>query len=160
MISRHYRCVDDDKLSDEPQLNLFYDLLDSFHLYLLHMDDIGLRTYDQKQDKNNSDHDKMADNESYDPEFAQMAIAISSTRDSSERFQRISVPKYKIEIGDVTENEPNENIQTDEEYTVTYLDSLINHLHEQNVNSDTISKLVKYFKEEQYETEAIDLDLL
>ena len=144
--SRHYRVenIKTINLNLDPSLTVYIDTLDSFHFYLLHLHQVGLRFIDSTpDDANATQYD-----EAYDAEFARVRDNILSTKDSSNRFNRISAGhKFKLK----TEEEHKGNI--------TYLDSMVDDLLQKNVNEDIIMKLINYLKQEQYDTKSMDIDL-
>ena len=64
-------------------------------------------------------------NEYYDPEFARYHDQISLTRDTTNKFDRISSDKNKYKINQVDNNDIIDADGNDE----TYLDSLIDYLY-------------------------------
>ena len=109
--SRHYRVSADHGsygLFDDPQLNLFCDIMDSFHHYLIHLHDIGMRIgkhkYEDVDDKQN--------------EFASITEMMNSIQTTTSTLSQISSgSKFKIDIGNENQNSC-ENVET-------YLDVLI-----------------------------------
>ena len=158
--SRHHRVADVNKLSDDPQLNVYCDTMDSLHFYSLHAFDVGMRAIQREydNDKFTNNDDVNANTESYDSEFARVTKIISATQSSSDRFERVSdATKFNIEVGDTIENEENDEYEEVEE-DMTYRDEIIVHLYIMEIEEDIITKLVQYFKKEQYDTESIDFD--
>ena len=160
--SRHYRVKDSKKhhVRMDPNLRFYADSLDSFHFYLFHLRQIGLRCINiNSANDNDANHNEYKI--SYDPEFAQFRDDISSTQDSSERFNRVSPGnKFDIKINDQFQDQQNEQEEDhDSENNITYLDSMIDDLHHQNVDEAIVSKLVLYLIREKYDTESVDLDL-
>lgn len=158
--ARHYRIPDSDdkhqnmKLSD-PYLNLYYNTMDSFHYYLFHLFQGGLRIARQPDNNIYDTDDHKSNNKSYDPAFSRMVNIIGSTRTNSIRFDRISSGnKYKIEMqSDVT------GTNMDEAQGTTYLDGLFKQLYEKDFKQQTISKLYAYLKNEGFDTESMDIDI-
>ena len=155
--NRHYRITDqqhsmtgDVNLIDL-NINLFCDTLDSFHYYLLHLFQAGFRVADGKYDSEGSSG---PDIETYDSEFARIAKAISSTREATIRFSRISSTKYSISANC-------DEIKDDKDETdgITYLDSVFSHLEQIGIESSIITKLYVYLRHERYDTESMYNDI-
>ena len=163
--SRHYRVnipSNTTKTSKmDPHLQLYANTMDSLHFYLSHLHDVGLRCLSQEEDDHDTDDNiNNKNNESYDPEFARIGSIISSTRSSSDRFNRVSSGnKFNIEMDDAIQNEEDQIEIDDDESSVTYLDFLMEEIYWMDVNEDVITKLINYMKQEQFETESMDLDL-
>ena len=158
--SRHYRAPNINEnmsIQLDPALKLYGDTVDSFHFYLLHLHELGLRRI--KKDETKTDNDDTNNDDSYDSEFAEIADVISNARSSTNRFSRLSSSnKFNIKTGGaikIKSDQP-ENLVSD---NVTYLDVLIEHLHEMKIEKDAILRLINYLKKEQYDTETLDLDL-
>ena len=157
--SRHYRVKTDDNNSDniDPNLRLYGDSLDSFHFYLFHLYQVGLRCIEYKEDDYVDDRkeDKL-----YDAQFARIQKVISSTRGSSDRFKRVSPGnKFNLKVEETIQNEEDQKEYQVNECDITYLDTLWQHLYEMKVPEDVILRLVNYSKEKEYETESMDMDL-
>ena len=152
--NRHYRIdnTEDTKLSDS-NMSVYIDIMDSFHYYIFHLFVTGFRFIDQGKDDEIDDSKDNDHSASYDPEFAKMEEAISSTRAVSDRFDRISSGiKYNI-------NGTNTESEGDESQGITYLDTIFQHLQQINIPNDVISRLYNYLKEHKFDTEAMDMDL-
>ena len=158
--TRHYRLGNDKLINNDvdPYLLLYKDTLDSFHCYLWHLYDVGLRCIRQKEEKQMQDTDVNNGTllESSDPEFGRISDIVSSTRGSSNRLDRISSRnKFNIEMTQVAPSKK----MTDDAYDATYLDGVFRHLYESGVLNEMILKLMRYLKREQYDTESMDWDL-
>lgn len=158
--NRHYRVGHYDtyntkqlKTSD-PKVTVFRDLMDSNHYCLFHLIETGLRCVDNGNQNDVFDEkEEIQYKESYDPEFAKMRRIISSTRDTSDRFNRISSSnKYNI---DTTTDQGS----TDESNGITYLDVIFEYLQDIKIPDPTIEKLYYYLQQEAFETESMDIDL-
>ena len=105
--SRHYRvqniCITKDDM--DPNIRFYASTLDSFYFYPSHLHHVELRCIEREEDLIEDDDTK---DDSYDPEFARIHDIISSTREASNRFNRVS-PESKFNHG------TDESIQTEEE---------------------------------------------
>ena len=154
--TRHYRVKESNNpnVRMDPNLRFYTESLDSFHFYLFHLRHVGLRCIDSANNNGGTDNHY---EKSYDPAFAQFRDNISSTHDSSERFNRVSPGnKFHIEMNDQFQDPQN---QQEEEDHITYLDSMIDDLYDQNVDEAVILRLVNYLLREKYDTESADVDL-
>ena len=153
-------------LSD-PYLNVYCNIMDSLHHYLFHLYDTGFRFLNNN---NGEEEEKEKEKElqdpykCYDETFATMNKKISSTRDASRRFSRISSGgKYHIEAGINPNKNTNENTNINtkkqKQKGKTYLDTIYDHLKKLKINKKSILRLKRYLNEEEYDTEAMDLDL-
>ena len=159
--TRHYRIQNDNNILNniDPRLNPYQDTLDSFHFYLMHLHHVGLRCIPSNETSvqdNDAKDDKTQREESYDPEFARIGRIITSTRNASNRFNRISSGnKYNIEMGNNIETE----VQQKDNDNMTYLDTVVEHLYKVNIQNDSILRLVNYLKNEKFDTESMDMDV-
>ena len=109
--SRLYRVPDQsskinifDKEDKESSLPVVIDIIDSIHHFLMHIFECGLRDIGDNRPNDDSDVEKEK-NEYYDKEFARMSARISSTRNNTQRFNRINTSnKFNINIGNKSNN--------------------------------------------------------
>ena len=157
--SRHYRVKynkEHENKSDDVYLNLFCDTMDSCHYYLLHLFTAGLRVVTKTRDDNDDNIDNVEDpdDQCFDPEFARIGDIISSTRSKSERFDRVSTGnKFNIELSGKGVRNKNEDDN------ITYLDAVFDHLYDIKIKKDAIQRLKVYVKLQEFDTEAMDIDL-
>ena len=159
--SRHYRVENNNNIKDnmDPHLRFYTDTLDSFHFYISHLHHVGLRYIQHQQDDHYHDDKKQDHDQLYDHQFARIHNIISSTRNASNRFNRVSVgSKFNIEVNKTIQNEQDQDEHDVNEYDHTYLDTLWQHLYKLKIKEDVILKLVNYSKYEEYDTETMNMD--
>ena len=115
--NRHYRIHNnDERLQIDPKLNVYCDTLDSLHVYLLHSHGFGMRIIDDKKNDDGFNRDDQKhENRYYDPEFARYKNILSSTTESTQRFDRITSGNNKYKINQVERDDiidDNENGNT------------------------------------------------
>ena len=104
---RHHRVENNRPVNEnvkiDPHLKIYGETLDSFHVYLLHLYHVGLRCIHKSfDDEHGTGADNMQD-DSYDMELARLRNMMLTTRDSSNRFDRMSPGnKFNIEINDTS----------------------------------------------------------
>ena len=105
------RVINDNENTMDPNLNFYKTTFDSLHFYLLHLFDVGLRTFRNEIKKNNEkeeeeeikgDEDEV-DDKCFDIEFAEIVKAINNRRDISDSFDRFK-SNNKFNICVVTES--------------------------------------------------------
>ena len=105
-------------------------------------------------------YDKEHVDQCYDAKFARMRMKIRATGEQTRRFNRISSgQKFRMksnEGSDANSTHGNDAVDT---VGITYLDSVIQHLEDNNVKQEAITELVKYLKEHQFDTESLDNDI-
>ena len=159
--SRHYR-VDHDRTSiksdTDPCLVQAIDTMDSFHYYLFHLFSTGFRIDPNSIDPENVENKESQTDGSYDAELARVGNIISSTKESTQRFHRITGGS-KFKIGADKDSETS-IMYDDEQESFTFLDTVFDHLQQTDgIKQDEISKLALHLKEQKYDTESMDIDL-
>ena len=166
--SRHYRIMVENSSNDkictntrDPYLNIYCDTMDSLHYYLCHLFQAGLR-YDRNSGKNmdlsSKDNQQIDFDNCYDAEFERIGNSISKTQKASNRFKRISSgTKFNIEVNeDVIQDMASDDEEND---GITYIDSVFNQLVDHNIDQQVWTRLMKYLKIQEFDTESMDLDL-
>ena len=145
--------------TDDNELYFYIDIMDSLHFHLLHLYDSNLRISKKNainHDYNDDEKDEKRDTEYFDAEFSQKQQLISKRRTASARFERINSNKSsKFTMKSDDQYEDNDG------QTMTGLDSIYHQLSKEpyNINKESINKLEEYVKEENFETESMELDL-
>ena len=106
--NRHYRVYNNNEnnLEIDPHLNVYCHTMDSVHVYLLHSHQFGLRIINHNTNDYGSNGDEQKHgNDNYDHEFVQCKNKILLTRDSTNRFERISSGNNKYKINTVQDSQ-------------------------------------------------------
>ena len=167
--SRHHRASYNDGNEGRnilhPKPNLYADTLDSLHFRLFHLYDTGLRTLKNEylisvDDKKDG---KTEDIPAYDASFAQMKDLVNSRNHTTKSFERFKTAnnqnsKFNIKINDnVSKNISDDHDDT--ESALTFMDQLFKHLEESAIDENVLNKLRAYIENEEFETDAIDIDV-
>ena len=161
--SRHYRVSDNNNnnhSNDDRYFAFYQDIVDSFHYYLHHLFHAGFRIkiIDNDIDAQHVDDTKCDHDEYYDRDFAKRNKVMSNTRQSTQRFNRISsdsASKFKIQ----SDQEQTADIEQKTGDEITYLDRVYENLRQIKVNTHDIQRLLQFVSNEQYDTESVDIDL-
>ena len=160
--TRHYKrdhIQNDNDHDDKKQnqndklLNFYVTTIDSLHFYLLHLFDSGMRIKRPKNEKKQQEEEmeeERHDSEKFDIEFSKMCQQIKQRRSIRKSFDRFkSDQKFTI--------------STSKQQTSTstfILDDLFKHLSSiKTVSEASVSRLFKYIKDHQYDTESVEIDV-
>ena len=103
---RHYRISNDESkpnITDniDSSLNIYLDIMDEAHYFIFHLFHTGLRVAKPEDEciADEGDEDEMRILNCYDHEFARINKVISSTKRSTQRFDRVTEGnKYQLEF--------------------------------------------------------------
>ena len=160
---RHHRAEQKEELDEHKAQSttsmLYADIMDSLHVYIHHLYQFGLRIEPKQQLEDITDHEddrKEEENKHFDAEFWRTSNIILNTRKNTKSFERFgeNVGKYNISakdggIGTVTNDKSGK----------THFDELKKQLSKHRVNIECIERLQSFMKEEEYDTEALSMDI-
>lgn len=151
--TRHHRIkIDTDQdMSEDTHLNVYAETMDSFHYLLLHSFETGMRCNLDVFEEDDIKLYEQAHNQDFDVEFARFNRIITASHDRTRQFDRISSSKFNIQTFSENHHES--------EVDITYMDTIIQHLRDNNINRDAITVLVNYLYHEQFDTDSMDLDV-
>ena len=150
---------DDDDEEESKRYEFYQDILDSVHFSIFHLYEIGLRI----ELKNN---ETVGDNNNIDFNFDQLKDIISSKKKEYDKtFQRFSSStinnKYNIgeQFQNVSYNEQSPDQSSSSSATNTWIDNIINKLHENGIPNSIINRLYQHIIDEEYDTDSLFEDL-
>ena len=164
--NRHYRVNNTDEKSnisnkDNKYLPLYIETMDSLHFLLFHLYDSSLRisnSYKQSAlSEDNSDHFK---NEYYDRDFSRILQSMQKTRKSTNRFSRLTTSKFNISGVIDQKYDDDDEIDVGDDCD-TFLDDTYDKLlaFDNPDSAQFVSKLKEIISDQEYDTEALDIDL-
>ena len=118
----------------------------------MHSYQTGLRCLNRNEDEDTDteDNDAASKDDCYDPEFARISRMLRKTHEATRRFT--------ISANDGSDPKNYDNSE-DHYEGITYLDSVIQHLEDNNIEQKAITKLMNYLKDHRFDTESIDNDI-
>ena len=161
--NRHFRIghrSESKSAADTQYLDVYIEVMDSFHFYIFHISQSMLRD-DRKRSEIQLNDIEMKDNdEYYDVSFSRLNVQIRNSRQATERFPRLNTNKFNISVPDHSsmlgskESEISDDIIENDE---TFLDYLYEHLS--SVDMELIQALQDIITVEEYCTESLDIDV-
>ena len=141
----------DKKNKNDKLLNFYVTTLDSLHFYLLHLFESGLRVKRGENKEKEEEEEEQGEEDIFDFEFSRIYKEISKRRSTRKSFDRFkSNSKFTISTS------KQEIIST----STLILDQLFNRLKAiKNISKETISRLKKYIEEQEFDTEALEMDI-
>lgn len=150
--SRHFRANDDQSIISLDvtlkYLNLYIETMDTFHFNLMHLQAAGLRVHVENIEEKQSE-----DRPYFDGKLSKMSNHLTKSRETTNRFIRLSTNKFNISV-------VNDTTKSNDEYIGDSLDTFLDVVFEslQSDNKD-ISELKEIVIAEEYDTESMDIDL-
>ena len=141
---------------DDDILNFYKQTMDSFHFYLFHCFDVGIRCKKQDTKEEKEEKEEQKNDTYFDAAFSRINKMISQRQDITKEFDRFSTAKnskFNIETGHEKEEE-NQNDDT------THLDTIYQYLKPQNIKQNDIRDLNDFIEKEEYDTESIEFDII
>ena len=144
-VSRHYTRNESpnttEQINDTNELlNFYISIMDSMHIFVFHLFDVGLRVRSTSPIESNED-------ESQDEQFSRICFQVNACREISKSFRRFrSNSKFKFTTGSAAN-------------TKLFLDVLMLTLVEKETSSDIITKLQNFIGIEDYDTDSIQMDI-
>ena len=158
---RHYRVIKlkEIKTNDNKYLNLYIETMDSLHFLLYHLYDSSLRinskTIQNQTIANQSDV-------YYDSRFSEILDEMEKTRNLTNRFSRLTTSKFNINSDNILAVDNVDDVDVvrtdDTDDCDTFLDSTYNRLL-CIFDSKLVSNLKEIVIDQEYDTEAVDMDL-
>eukprot|EP01084_Bolivina_argentea_P022656 42110_1 len=141
-----------------PSLNVYKDIMDSCHFYLLHQFDCGLMALQLDNAHNAPDLATKNENSNhYDFELEKIQNTIHNTKKNTKNFDRYNTDtnnnKFTIMISDQHETSSNSS------YNATFIEELEKYLHEIGADYWDILQLKILTDSEAYDTDAIISDV-
>ena len=157
--SRHYTrneyLNENDKSTNDANLSFFCQLLDTVHFYLYHTFECSLRMipteFRTDHNGNYNDHKNYVDDIS---KFKLLTNEMRRSRIRTDKFQRFSETNTKFSIAI---DQTNQGIPS----STTFMDELTNYIKQFGKDCDLgpCNKLVKDLTDEEFDTDAVKLDL-
>eukprot|EP01084_Bolivina_argentea_P170121 294799_1 len=136
---------------DQSLLNFFIEITDSLHFYLLHLEDMGLRTFKSySDDKKINNDEKMS---LIDYQFEMMSKKIKEQRQKYGYFDRFNSSKFNINISHRT------TFKNKHEKETPYLQTMFDELLRNNELNAEIEKFKSFLVDHEYDTDAIQEDM-
>ena len=139
------------------KLKFYMELLDTFHFWLYHQFDAGIRV--KQRVKADNKENQLEDHKSIDPyfdhEFARIRRHIKNKRDTlaMRRFENNETNKYTIKVNTAGFN-------LDEKKEKTFFDTLKQHLRDDGIAMNIVNAFNDFIKSEEYESDTIILDIV
>lgn len=129
------------------KLHFYKTKMDSLHFYLFHLFQSGLRIHTMSYKDKQPDND--TNTQYIDTQFQNISNAIKQRRKATASFHRLqNNQKFNIHV-----------LAKDMESSMTFIDHLFKYLQRSQVNHIQITKLKIYIINQQYDTDAIKMDL-
>ena len=167
--SRHHGIINTNtsqniNAKSDPSHQIYKQTLDSLHFYLFHIFHCGLRTLSTTKSQTVEFEEKESkDNEYFDKEFARIKSQSFKTNVNTEsfvRFGRTNNSKFTLNTQNYAIDYDDDYIDNDQEDVETFIDSLYAHLQRMKIDDRMIINLQKFLESEQYETDALSLDII
>jgi len=148
--------------SNNKYLPLYIETIDSLHFLLFHLYHSSLRISNnyKKVKVDDGDDVKNKINEYYDPDFSRLLQSMQKTRKVTNRFSRLTSSKFNIS-GDIDDDQIDEYDIDVGDNCDTFLDDTYDKLlaFDNPYSAQFVSKLKEIVSDQEYDTEALDIDL-
>ena len=148
--TRHHRTDNKGNVSENQnestKMSVAKEIMDSLHVYIYHLHDYGLRVKDKSATTNHEEKDEQK-SEYFDKEFYRVSRTILEREKYTKFWDRFGTSSGKFLI------------KTEAETSKTYLDKLCHHLEHNNVNMECIERLKTFFEDEEFDTDALGMDI-
>ena len=157
---RHYR-IDQDATDNSAELsngndtkyfNLYRETMDALHFYVFHLEQGGLRIYDDNDDEKQDENESISPY--FDSSFCRMSRSIRKSRESTERFTRLNGNKYNISaVNDVVDD-----IVGGDGTFLYHLYSMLTSTNDYKSNENT-ALLFEIIYDNGYDTDSLNIDI-
>ena len=141
-----------------PTFNFYAQTMDSLHFFVFHIFDAGLRILSSSKIDQEKLIKKQINDEYFDAKFARLKHLISGKDKNTKSFRKLgrgNNAKFAIKMTNDYDDITNENISNG----TTCLDELYQHLQGIGVKDEIISKLQRFIDVEQFDTDALSMDI-
>lgn len=166
--SRHHQPSELSKSHSQPssptKFDFYKQVMDTLHFYIFHMFHAGLRSVTSTIRNEETKEDNKMMSKYFDPQLSRMRQSLSITNRNTELFERFTRGKNsKFTIETECDGKYDDCIQdTDDEfdgYVETYLENIFLHLESNRIDPTIIGILIDFVQNENYDTEAVSMDL-
>eukprot|EP01083_Nonionella_stella_P234825 826319_1 len=139
------------KVMTDHRVNFYSQLLDSFHFYLMHLFECGMRTETNDIDQKGDEDEQMDDdNQYFDARFARISRAINQRQHIRLAFARFKTNnKFNIQAATATGGSSN----------TVYMDEAVRCLLYSNAHEETIRNFAELIAFHQYDSESMKEDI-
>eukprot|EP01084_Bolivina_argentea_P112299 200295_1 len=125
---------------------LYQNILDELHFYLLHIYDVGMRV---KNQENNVDESKLDepknDLDCYDKQFAHFKQVINDTNKVTQEFERFKSNRFNVGSGMTAR---------------TWMSYIIDRMRKHDTSGKITQQLCKFIQDEEYDSESVEFDVM
>eukprot|EP01084_Bolivina_argentea_P093077 167418_1 len=147
------KTADIETFVNDAECSFFQDIMDSFHCYLYHLYDTGLRTNITFDDGTNSDNDEKDEEKHLDVLFSKVVQHIKEKKSELQKLDGFDFSRYDHNKFSLS-NSSTCNIHS------TFMDGFMRYIIDRSVSNKQILSILKILSDAEYDSESVEQDIL